>query len=87
MVDESTREIPWVAPSTGRLDADAQAVAEAAAGFVATPPAQPQTLEHAHPHLLDQPVADLLGDLGEDRRQVVRVFRVEIATRRPIVGH
>jgi acetyl esterase len=40
MVDESAREIPWVAASTGRLDADAQAVADAAAAFDATPLAQ-----------------------------------------------
>jgi acetyl esterase len=37
MVGERTREIPWVAPSTGRLDADAQAVADASAVFEATP--------------------------------------------------
>jgi acetyl esterase len=77
--DEGSREIPWVAPSTGRLDADAQAVADQAAMFVATPLARigVERLRALMPGRPGGPVhecRDALIDLP-GRRVPVRIYR------------
>jgi acetyl esterase/lipase len=79
MFDESTREIPWVAPSTGRLDPDAQAMAELSALFDATPLAQigVQRLRALMPGRPCGPVherRDALIDLP-GRQLPVRIYR------------
>ena len=79
MFDESTRDIPWVAPSTGRLDADARAVAELSAAFTATPLEQigVEALRALMPGRPGAPVherRDALVDLP-GRRVPVRVYR------------
>jgi acetyl esterase len=79
MFDEDTREIPWVAPSTGRLDPDAQAMAELSALFDATPLAQigVQRLRALMPGRPCGPVherRDALIDLP-GRQVAVRIYR------------
>jgi acetyl esterase len=79
MLDEDAREIPLVAPSTGRLDPDAQAMAELSALFDATPLAQIgverlRTLMPGRPcgpvHERRDSLIDLPG-----RRVPVRIYR------------
>jgi acetyl esterase len=89
MFDESTREIPWVAPSTGRLDADAKAVAEMSAAFSAMPLAEIgverlRALMPARPGGPVHETRDALIDLP-GRRVPVRIYRPSAADGLPVL--
>ncbi len=81
MIDERDRQIPWVGPSTGRLDPDAQAVADAAAsaGFATVPIAEigVERLRQLMPARPGGPIHERLDAVIDlpGRRLPIRIYR------------